>query len=86
MGLYGIGFLIFCVVLACLILICTLTNILTEYGIGLLIGILVIGIIGYDIWEDFQFREMMREIDQACSDMEKQILLSKLMKYFGTQP
>jgi hypothetical protein len=86
MGLYNIGFLTFCVILSCIIFIGILKNILTEYGFGLLIGILVIGIISWDILVTFQYREIIRKIDLTYSNTEKQILLYKLVKYFGTQP
>jgi hypothetical protein len=86
MGLYNIAFLIFCVILICIIFIVISKNILTEYGVGLLIGILVIGIIGWDIWVNIQYWEMMRKIDLAYSDTERQILFYKLIKCFGTHP
>jgi hypothetical protein len=38
----------------CLIFIGIIKNILTEYGAGFLIGVLVLGIIGYNIWTDLQ--------------------------------
>jgi hypothetical protein len=47
----------------CLIFIGVSKNVLTKYGIGLLIGILVLGIIAYNIWVDFQIWEMLKRID-----------------------
>jgi hypothetical protein len=86
MGIYNIGFFIFCIILILLTFIGVSKNILTEYGLGLLIGVLVLGIIGYDIWEDVQIREIMQKIDLTNSDTERQMLLQELTKYFGTQP
>jgi hypothetical protein len=86
MGVYNIGFLIFCVVMALFVFIGISKNALTKYGAGLLIGVLVFGIIGYDIWANIQFQEVLRKIDLTDSDTEKQILLQNLMKNFGTRP
>jgi hypothetical protein len=69
-----------------LIFLGLLKNILTKYGVGILIGILVLGIIGYDVWEGYQIQKIIQNIDIADSDKEKQILIPKLMKYFGTLP
>lgn len=63
MNLYDIGFLTFCIIMICLIFIGVSKNVLTKYGIGLLIGILVLGIIAYNIWVDFQIWEMLKRID-----------------------
>jgi Kef-type K+ transport system membrane component KefB len=86
MGLYNIMFSIFCVILILLLFLDISKNVLTKYGVGLLIGILVFGIIGYNIWENYQVQEIIQDIDLADSDTEKQLLIQKLMKYFGTQP
>jgi hypothetical protein len=83
MGAYNIGFLAFCIILVSLILIGVSKNVLTNYGAGILIGILVFGIIGYDIWANRKAQELMREIDLAVSDTEKQMLIQKFIKYFG---
>jgi hypothetical protein len=85
MGVYNIGFLAFCTVLVLLIFVGFSKNILTNYGVGLLIGILVFGMIGYDIWVSLKVQELMREADLAVSDMEKQVLMQKLIKYFGVR-
>jgi hypothetical protein len=86
MGIYNIGFLAFCIILALLIFIGVSKNILTNYGVGLLVGILVLGIISYDIWANLKAQELMREADLMTSDIEKQMLIQKLTKYFGIQP
>lgn len=70
MELYNICFLIFCMILSLLILIGISKNVLTEYGAGLLIGIFVLAIIGYDIWENFQFKETMQKIDLTNSNTD----------------
>jgi hypothetical protein len=62
MNLYDIGILSFCIIMFCLIFISVSKNILTEYGVGLLIAGLVLGIIGYNIWIDFQVWELLRKI------------------------
>ena len=86
MDLFNIGFLTFCVILILLIFIGVSKNVLTRYGVGLLIGILVLGVISYDILANLQFREVIQEIDLPGSDTERQILLQELMKYSGYQP
>jgi hypothetical protein len=86
MGLYDILFLTFCVILFLLIFLGVSKNALTKYGVGLLIGILVLGVVSYDIWANLQVREVTRRIDLTGSDAERQILLQKLMKYFGDRP
>jgi hypothetical protein len=86
MGVYNIGFLAFCVVLVLLISVGFLKNILTNYGIELMVGILILGIISYDIWTNFKAHELMKEIDLVVSDIEKQMLIQKLTKYFGIRP
>jgi hypothetical protein len=63
MDLYDIGILAFCIIMVCLILISISKNILTEYGVGLLIAILVLGIIGHNIWIDFHIWELLKEIN-----------------------
>jgi hypothetical protein len=57
-------------ILSLLILIGISKNVLTEYGAGLLIGIFVLAIIGYDIWENFQFKETMQKIDLTNSNTD----------------
>jgi hypothetical protein len=86
MGVYNIGFLVFCIILVLLIFVGISKNILTNYGVGLLVGILVFGIISYDIWANLKAQELMREVDLVVSDVEKQMLIQKLTKYFGIQP
>jgi hypothetical protein len=86
MGIYNIGFLAFCIILVLLIFIGVSRNILTNYGVGLLVGILVLGIIGYDIWANLKAQELMREADLVVSDIEKQTLIQRLTKCFGIQP
>jgi hypothetical protein len=81
MNLYDIGFLVFCMVITCLILFGVTKNVLTEYGVGLLIGVLVFGIIGYNSWTDIQNLKIIKSIDppsleieiEKCSDLVKQI-------------
>jgi hypothetical protein len=71
MDLCDIGFLTFCVIIICLFFIGISRNLLTKYGVGLLIGILVLGIVGYNIWANFQVRELMQRIDLTPSHTEK---------------
>jgi hypothetical protein len=86
MGMYNIGFFAFCIILALSIFIGVSENILTKYGVGLLIGILVLGIIGYDIWANLKFQKIMEKVDLTDSAIEKQILIEELIKYFGIRP
>jgi hypothetical protein len=62
MALYDIGFLIFFVIMLYLIFFCILKNVVSDYGAGLLIGILVFGIIGYNIWMNFTAWEVIKNI------------------------
>jgi hypothetical protein len=86
MNLYDIGFLSFCVIMICFAFEGMSKNILTQYGFGVLIAVIVIGIIGYDIWTSFQVREVMQHIDLTPSSTEKERTLQALFKYIRTQP
>jgi hypothetical protein len=86
MGVYNIGFLVFCIIFTLVIFIGVSKNMLTSYGVGLLIGIFVFGIIIYDIWVNFKAQELMRKINLVVSDIEKHIIIQKLIKYFGIKP
>lgn len=86
MGLYNIVFTVFCIILILLTFLGLSKNILTSYGVGLIIGIFVFGIISYDVWVNFQIREILQQVQTADSDSEKQMLLQKLMRNFGFYP
>jgi hypothetical protein len=86
MGLYDIGFLSFCVIMICLVFVCVSKNILTRYGFGVLIAVIVIGIIGYDIWANFQVREVTRQVDLVPSETEKERFLQELFKCLWVRP
>jgi hypothetical protein len=86
MGVYDIGFIVFCAIMFCLICISVSKNILTKYGIGLLIAVLVFGIIGYNIWAIFQVNEVLDTIELAPSEAEKVILRQELIQKIGTCP
>jgi hypothetical protein len=86
MGTYDIGFIFFCVIMLCFIFIGISKNILTGHGVGLLIAILVLGIIGYDLWVTFQVQEAMNQIELAPSQAEKEMLIQELMRKIGTLP
>jgi hypothetical protein len=65
MPLYDIVFLIFIGIMLGLIFLGVSKNTLTEYGVGLLICILVLGIIGYNIWMDITVWDASKNI-KAC--------------------
>jgi predicted membrane protein len=71
MNLYDISFSIFCVILILLILFGVSKNILTKYGVWLLVSILILGIISYDILASLQVREVIQKIDLADADTKK---------------
>jgi hypothetical protein len=63
MEYYDIIIFASCILLILLILIGVSRNILTEYGIGILIGILVFGIIGYSIFVNVQDKKFLKKVD-----------------------
>jgi hypothetical protein len=68
----------------CLIFIGIIKNILTEYGSGFMIGVLVLGIIGYNIWTDLQTLKIKKiELPPLEIEEEKD---SELMKHTRIQP
>jgi hypothetical protein len=58
--------------------------VLTEHGVGLLIGILVLGIIGYNIWTDLRMLKI-NKIELPPLEIEREKNL-ELMKYTRIQP
>jgi hypothetical protein len=86
MGLYNIVFFFVCIAIICLAFVGVSKNILTQYGVGLLIAIFVFVIIGYDLWVNFYVCETMRKIELLPTDAEKEIILQELIKRIGTQP
>jgi hypothetical protein len=65
MTLYEIIFLIFFIIMVSIIFVGISKNILTEYGIGLLIGILVFGIIGYNVLMNLAVWEALKNIESS---------------------
>jgi hypothetical protein len=85
-GVYNIWFILFCIVFISLVFIGILKNILTSFGVGLLVGIFILVIIGYDLLIDLRAQELIQKFNLTVSNMEKQILKQKLIKYFGICP
>jgi hypothetical protein len=86
MGICTIGFFVFCVAMVIFIFVGIQKNILTRYGVGLLIAIFVFEVIGYDIWEDYQIRSTLELINTASLDIERVRLLNELVMKFGVHP
>jgi hypothetical protein len=70
----------------CLLCIGISKNILTRYGAGILLAVLIFGIIGYDIWAAFQVKKTLDKIDSASSEAEKEIFRQELTRKTGTCP
>jgi hypothetical protein len=86
MGIYDIGFIVFRVIVFFLICAGVSKNVLTKYGVGILLAVLFLGIIGYDIWATFQVKESINRIDLAPSGAEKEIFRQELTRKIGTRP
>jgi hypothetical protein len=70
--------------MVCLIFVGIVKNVLTEYGVGLLIGMLVFGIIGYNILIDLQIIKI-NKIDLPPLEIEEE-KGSDLMKHIEIRP
>jgi hypothetical protein len=62
-GVYDVWFILFCVIFISLIFISIAKNILTNFGIGLLIGIFIFGIICYDILEELEIQKLRQNFN-----------------------
>jgi hypothetical protein len=58
-------------------------NVLTKYGVGLLVGILCFGIIGYNTWVIFNIQEATQKVGLTPLEAEKERLLQELSRHIG---
>jgi hypothetical protein len=84
MELYDIGFLALCGITIYLILVGVSQNILTRYGVGLLISVLALAIIGYYIWASIHVYDAMKATNAISIPVEYERLMQDLLKYIDS--